>query len=135
MLNDNQVAAEPSVTSLVSGIFSDAQDLLKQQVALIRHEVQADFQNAKEAGISLTGGMLLVLLGSIFLCLTAVHGIAYAAPDLPMWACHALVGAPLMLVGGILAYVSYRKLKFSNLLPDQSAQALKENVQWLTNRK
>jgi uncharacterized membrane protein YqjE len=135
MLNETPTATEPSVTKLVSGILSDAQDLFKQQMALLRSEVQEDFQKTKEAGIALTGGLVLALLGSIFLCLTLVHLLSWAFPNLPLWVCHGLVGAPLAILGAVLIYGGFTKLKSTNLVPTQSAQALKENVQWLTNQK
>jgi Putative Actinobacterial Holin-X, holin superfamily III len=134
MLNETPTGTEPSVTQLVSGILNDAQDLFKQQMALLRTEVQHDFQSAKEATISLSGGLVLSLVGGLFLCFMLVHLLHWGFPDMPLWVCFGLVGASLAIGGGVLIYAGYAKLSFKNL-STQSAQALKENVQWLTNPK
>ena len=42
-------AAAPSVTGLVSGILADAQELLKQQIALAKAEIRSDLQKTKQA--------------------------------------------------------------------------------------
>ena len=39
-----------SLTALVAGIVNDAQELLKQQVALLKHDVRQDIRQAKEGG-------------------------------------------------------------------------------------
>jgi Putative Actinobacterial Holin-X, holin superfamily III len=135
MLNESQTTTEPRVTQLVSGILADAQDLFKQQLTLLRHEVQEDLQRAKEGGSSLTGGVIVGFIGALLLSLMLVHLLSWAVPALPMWACFGLIGAPTALAGSVLLYSGFDKLRLSNLLPNQSAQALKENMQWLTKPK
>ena len=45
-----------SVTGLVGGIVADAQELVKQQVALVRAELKADFQRTVRAALLLACG-------------------------------------------------------------------------------
>jgi len=135
MALEHQTSTDSSVTQLVSGIVSDAQDLFKQQITLLRHEVQEDVQNAKEALASLAGGLVISLLGGVLLALMLVELLHWLLPNLPHWSCFALVGIPICAIGAILAREGYNKLKLSKLVPEQSAQALKENVRWLANPK
>lgn len=118
----------PSLTQLVSGIVADSQELVKQQWALLRHEVQDDFRKTKEASAALAMGAVLASIGGLLLCHLLVHLVAWAAPAWPLWVCYGAVGAPIAGAGALLLYTGIAKLKSLNPLPDQSAQALKENM-------
>jgi len=125
----------PSLTQLVSGIVADSQELFKQQWALLRHEVQDDFRKTKEAGAALVVGAVLAGVGGLLLSHLLVHLVAWAAPTWPLWVCYGVVGAPITAAGGLLLYTAFAKFKSLNPLPDQSAQAFKENMRWITNPK
>src|SRR5437868_1143399 len=88
-----------SVTTLVTGILNDAQELMKQQVALVRTEIREDFRRTKEGALSLAIGAGAAFVGLIFVCLTAVYLIEWAAhPNLPLWACYAIVAGTIVVV-------------------------------------
>jgi hypothetical protein len=123
------------VTQLVSGIIGDAQELMKQQLALFRHEVQEDFRKTKEAALSLICGVATFQIGAVLLCFMLVHLISYLAPRLPLWGCFGIVGAALAAIGGAIFAAAVARFKSFNPLPDESARALKENVQWMSNQK
>ena len=135
MSSDLQPGSRDTATELVSGIISDAQDLIKQQLALFRSEVREDFRKTKEAAVLLIGGLVVVQLAAIILCLMLVHLLNAAAPNIPFWACFGIVGGGLALLGGGLTMMARSKFNSFNPLPDQSAQAVKENVRWMTNPK
>src|SRR5262249_22828206 len=124
----------PSVTSLVSGIIDDVQELIKQQAALIRSEIRDDFRKTKEAVAAIAVGAGVAVLGVILLSLMAVYLLHWAFdPNLPLWGCFGIVGGGLGALGGALIYAGKKKFDSFNPLPDQSFQALKENLQWQTN--
>lgn len=125
-----------TATELVTGIISDAQDLMKQQLALLRTEVREDIRKTKEASLLLAGGLSVVLVGAIVLSLMLVYLISWAAgPSIPLWGCFGIVGGALALLGGGLTMAALGRFKSFNPLPDQTAQAVKENVRWMTNPK
>jgi len=126
---------EPSVTALVTGIVSDLQDLMKQQVSLLQAEIRNDFRKTKEAATMQGIGVGVALLGCLLLSLTLVHLLHWAIPDLPLWGCHGIVGLAALIIGGILFYVGQSRFASFNPLPDESVTALKENVRWITNPK
>ena len=47
-LQTTQTGSEPTVTSLLSGIVNDAQELIKQQLDLFKHELKDDVKRAKK---------------------------------------------------------------------------------------
>jgi hypothetical protein len=124
---------EPAVTTLVTGIINDAQELMKQQVALVRTEIADDFRKTKEGAVSLAFGAGSAFLAAVFVCLTVVYLIAWAAPNLPVWACFAIVAGALVVVSAGLLVAGKKKFDSFNPLPDQSLEGIKENLQWKTN--
>jgi len=135
MANDLRTSSEPSLTGLVTGIVHDAQDLLKQQLALFKQEIKDDVRKIKEAALSLGVGIGILVVGGLLWCLMLVHFLSWAVPSLPLWCCYGIVGSVFVACGGALLYVGKRRLESFNPLPEQSVKALKENVQWIMNPK
>jgi len=135
MANDLQSPpeTEQNLSVLLTGILNDAQELFRQQVNLVRHEVREDFRKTKEAALPMAIGLWLALLGTILLSVTAA--LLLHAAGLELWACFAIVGGVVALVGGVLFYVGKLKFDSFNPLPDESAKALQENLEWITKPK
>lgn len=139
MATEVQNHSEHSVTSLVSGIVSDMQDLFKQQLRLTRQEIEADFRKTKEAASLLVVGVITTMLGAFAACLMLAHLLHWlGAPagddrsSLPLWASFAVVGI-LFLIGGGLAIMAGKKRMDAVGIPlHETAQALKENIEWKT---
>jgi hypothetical protein len=131
-----------SMTSLVSGIVNDFQDLVKQQLQLTRREIEADLRKTREAASLWALGLGVVFLGAITLCLMLaelIHWLAIPATvavadpsHIPMWACYLIVSAVLLGIGGCLVLAGKKKIDSVHPLDNQATEALKENVQWLT---
>jgi len=122
------------VASLVSGILSDAQDLLKQQLTLFHQELQEDFLKARKAGTSLAAGMVTALVAGIIFSAALALLLNWAVPSLPSWAAFGIIGLVEGIVALTLVMAGKKKLDSFNPLPDQSVQAAKENVQWLMKK-
>jgi hypothetical protein len=134
MANYLDTGQEISIPALVTGIVNDAQNLLKQQLSLFKYEIQADIRKTKQAVLVLGVGMGITLVGLWFLFLMLVYFLAWST-SLPLWSCYGLVGLGLSAVGGLLIYRAKRKFDVIHPLPEQSARALEENIQCLTNLK
>jgi hypothetical protein len=132
MANDVQSPPEPNVTALVTGIINDAQELFRQQLALVRAEIRSDLDKTRHGVRSLAAGAAAGGLAAVLLCLALVHLLHWAVPDLPLWACYLLVGGVLAVLGGGLIYLGVKKFQSFNPLPDESVEALRENLQWRT---
>src|SRR5437870_13376291 len=135
MANDLRTNGEPSLTGLVTGIVNDAQDLLKQQLALFKQEIKDDVRRTKEAALSLSVGLGMVVVGGLLFCAMLVHLLNWAVPVLPLWSCYGIVSSAFLACGRALFYAGRRRFESFNPLPEQSVGALKENLQWIMNPK
>jgi hypothetical protein len=128
---------EPSVTSLVTDIVHDAEELFKQQFQLLKTEVREDVRKSTEVGVSLMLGAGLALVGGILLMQLPVHLLNWLVPQLPLWACFGIWGAIAFACGAVLVYVAKTTLdSFNPLVKEpETLKALKENVEAITNPK
>jgi len=123
----------PPVTTLVSGIINDAQELIRQQLTLFQVELKNDLRRTKEATIPLVIGGVVCLLAGVILCFMLAHLLEWGfRPDLPLWGAFGIVGLVLAIAGGALVFWGKSKFDAFNPLPDKSVEALKENIQWKT---
>jgi len=127
---------QPSMVSLMGGIVSDFQELIKQQVALTKEEVKSDLRKAKEGAVKTGIGAALLVVGALLLCLMLVHLLhwltspAPADPaTIPLWGCYGIVAAAFGVIGGVLAKAGMGRFEAMNL-PEKAARDLKENVEW-----
>src|SRR5881394_4079841 len=109
MATEVQNHSEQSMASLVGGIVGDVQDLIKQQLALTRKEIEADLRKTREAATLLAVGIGTALFGLFAFCLMLAHVIHYLATPaalrvtaepaaVPLWGCYGIVA--LLLLGG-----------------------------------
>jgi hypothetical protein len=133
MPDDVQTMNGTSVTSLVTGIIDDAQRLMSQQLKLFRSEIQHDMARTREASFLLAIGLGVGFIGGIVLIFALAHLLNWAFPTiLPLWVCYGVIGLVVTALGGALAYTGKKQFDSFNPLPDESLEALQENVQWLT---
>lgn len=134
MAADTQIPSEPAsspgMSTLLEEIFRDVEDLLKQQMALFRHEVRADVNRTATAAVYLTVGAVISLIGVGLLSLMLAYLLNSAIPALPLWACFGLVGLATVSIGVALACYGRSKFRTLNLLPEESMAALRENLAW-----
>lgn len=120
------------VGELVTGIIQDGQALVSQQFTLFKHEVRQDFRNLREAMVVLAVASGVLLVAAVLLGFMLVELVRYLAPSWPMWVCFALVGGACAALGGGFAALGREKLRTKNMLPEESAKALTENLEWKT---
>jgi flagellar biosynthesis protein FliR len=128
MLNDVETRPDAGVVRLVGGIINDVQALIKQQLALSRHEIKGEIGHARKAGYLVAVGLAIVVMGTVLLCGMLVHLLARIAPDLPLWACYGIVGAPIAALGGVLCMMGIQRFGNFNSVAVELAHDLKENV-------
>lgn len=133
-MNDLRTASEPSMSALVSGIIRDTQTLIKQEMALAKHEVKDEVHKTVQAGVSLSVGVGLVAVGAGLLLLMLVHLLNWAIPAMPSWGGYGIVGGIVLLVGVGLLLFARSKAEDIHLQLPQTTETLKENAQWIQNQ-
>jgi hypothetical protein len=132
---EHRITPEPPASSLVRGILSDGQDLLQQQFALFRAEVKQELGQLRSGLVSLVVGAVVSGLGAIFLFLMLAHLLA-AKTEIPLWGCYGIVGGGLTVAGLVIMAIGRKSVSDVRLAPPPvTAQALKENVEWLKNMR
>jgi heme A synthase len=126
----------------MSGIVSDVQRLIQQQVQLTRAEIKMDFGRLKEAAALLVPGVGVFTVSLISFALMLAHLLhtltSPAGTDpasFPLWACFGVVGVLLAIAGGALVFAGKKKFDSVNPMTGPTAQALEEDVQWMSNPK
>ncbi len=128
MSNDLEMRPESGVVALMGGIITDVHVLVKQQLALFRHEIKGEVSHAREAGSLVAAGLSVIVMGGVLLGGMSVHFLMWLAPVLPLWGCYGIVGAPVVGLGGILCLVGIRKLKHFDAPSVEAARELKGKV-------
>ena len=121
-----------SMTELLSGILSDAQTLIRQQMGLIRAEFLEDLRHTRQMAQCFGLGTVLIAVGLVMLLVAGVN-LVESLTGWPAWVCWASFGGASMFLGAVSMFVGSRILAKYNPLPDKSFNALQENVSCLTN--
>jgi hypothetical protein len=140
MANEVHAPEEASMTGLLRGIINDIGDLIRQEIRFARTELKSDAQKMTRSGAVLALGVGAAALGVVLVALMTVHLIhtLSGAPDsasIPLWGCYGIVAAVFLVVGAGLGFMGYQSMQKINPLPDQTAQSVKENVEWIMNSK
>lgn len=120
-----------SVTELVSGIITDAQRLLRQQIDMLKSEFHEDLRRTKQA--TLFGGLGIVGLtvGSLSLVFFLVY-LLHDKAGLQMWASWGIIGGIFLAAGIVLTLTARSLFESFNPLPDKTFSAIQENLTWTT---
>jgi putative superfamily III holin-X len=132
-VNSPPYNSELTLAQLVSALVSDAKQLLRQEVALAKHEIQGEVRKTKIAAVSLGVGAGIAALGGLLLIIMLVH-LLNALTDLPLWACYGIVGGVCALVGIVLLYMGKNQIARIDMVPQQTVETMKENVQWIKEK-
>lgn len=125
-------SSQPSMTTLVSGILTDVQQLLAQQTRLLRLEIREDLRKARTGALFLGAGLSVVAVGGLLLCVM-LPLLLHWLTQWPEWICFGIVGILLLFVGGGAAYAAVQKFQDAASLPE-STTTLKENMACLLRR-
>jgi hypothetical protein len=132
-VNSPPYNSEPTLAQLVSELVSDAKQLLRQEVALAKHEIQEEVRKTKIAVVSLGTGIAIAALGGLLLIIMLVH-LLNALTDLPLWACYGIVGGMCALVGVVLLYTGKKQMARIDMVPQQTVETMRENVRWIKEK-
>ena len=117
---------EPSLGKLFSDLTEKTSLLMRQEVALAKKELSETVSRALGDVIMLAVGAALAYIGLLALIAAAILGLALV---LPAWASALIVGAVIIVIGGVLVLQGLNNLKKLDLVPRRTVDTLKEDVQ------
>lgn len=123
---------EPSATKLVSGIVSDAQELLTQQIQLFKIEAKEDLRLTTQAAVALGIGLAVALVGGILLAHMLVYALAAWLGLDYLWLCYGIVGAAITSGGVVLVLGALQAFSKINPPLPETQEAIKETLEWQT---
>ena len=118
-----------SLRELLGEITGKVTLLARKEVELARTELKADLASELAAGKGLAVAALVGILGLNMLLMAAVFGLA---AYLPAWLAALLIGGVLVIIAGILGYVSWSRRVTTPLAATR--KTLKEDAQWAKER-
>ena len=117
-----------SFGELLTQIASTFVALVQDQIELVKKEVRESLAKVQSGILRLALSSVIGMLALLTLTAAAVIGLGFLIGT----AMSALIiGLGLALVGGILAFVSVRRLKKAHLEPKETLRSLKEDKEWL----
>jgi peptidoglycan/LPS O-acetylase OafA/YrhL len=125
--------SEPTLAQLVNGLMSDATVLLRQELALARHEIYEEARKTKAAVVSLGVGIAVAAVGGLLLIIMLVH-VLRELTGLPLWACYGIIGGLCAIVGVALLYRGKQRISQIEMVPQQTIETMKENVRWFKRK-
>ena len=124
---------DTSISSLIKGILTDVQTLMREEIALARVELGEQATRAKAAAMSFGVAAAALAFGGTFLLIALALGVS----DLfnwPAWAGFGVVAIVLALIG-IASYMAARsRMKTVKMVPEETVTTLKENSAWIAKR-
>ena len=122
--------ADQDLTCLAGKVVHDSEKLLSQQVDLFRAELGQEFRRLGDSAFAMVVGVSLAT-GGIILAGLMLANLLQLLTDWPSWCCYGLIGAACVVGGVILVRAGRRGVAQVQFLPQQTAQAVKENLTWL----
>ena len=126
-----RVKAERSLSTLLSDLASETVELLRQELALFKAELQEKLSKAGIGAAALAAAALIAFSGWLFLLLAAVFALDLV---LPIWAAALIVGALVVAVAVALALYGKSRLRADALTPERTMRSLREDQAWIKER-
>jgi uncharacterized membrane protein YqjE len=121
--------SDPALGDLFRQLAQDSATLVRQEMNLAKAELKSNVKSvARDAAMVAVGG-ILALVGVVVLIAFLVVAVGDALDN--YWLGALVVGILFLLVGGLLAMSSLKKLKHEEVAPTRTLETLKEDKQWL----
>jgi len=123
-------ADSPSVAELVSGLVSDAQQLVRREIDLAKQEVTNEIDKARQGAIALGIGAGVAAIGAILLALTLVH-LLNEVLNLSLWVSYLIVGGLFAAIGAFLLIQGINRMKQIDPVPHETIESVRKDVEWI----
>ena len=122
-----QHADDRSLQELWSDMTSEVTTLFRKEVELAKLETKESVSRASKAGVMFGATGVAAILALQLLSFAAAWGLAAV---LPTGFAFLIVGAVYAAIAGVLFSQSRKRAAEVQLVPEQTVETLKEDVQW-----
>jgi len=126
---DNRTT-DSSVADLISGLVTDAQQLVRREIDLAKHEVSVEVDKVKQGAVALGAGAGLAIIGTLLLAHMLVY-LVQTLTGLSLWVSYLIVGAIFAVGGGILLMQGIKRMQNVDPMPRETIESVKEDIQWI----
>ncbi|HYI61696.1 MAG TPA: phage holin family protein [Acidimicrobiales bacterium] len=131
-MSDEPLRPERSLPELLGELSQELSTLFRQEVDLAKEELKIEGRKAGRAGAAFGAAAVVALLAGIGLVLT----LGFALDEvMPTWLAFLIVTAVLGAAAAVLAQRGRAEAKALDPAPEQTIQTLKEDAQWLSERR
>ena len=126
---DNRTT-DSTVSDLISGLVTDAQQLVRREIDLAKREVSIEVDKVKQGAVALGAGAGLAIIGALLLGHMLVY-LVQTLTSLSLWVSYLIVGAIFAIGGAILLMQGIKRMKDVDPLPRETIETVKEDIQWI----
>ena len=131
-MSDGPLRAERSLPELLSELTGDMTRLFRDEVELAKEELKQEGRKAGQAGAAFGGAAVVGLLAGVALVLF----LGFALDSfLPTWLAFLIVTIVLGAIAAVLGMQGKNKVQAIEPAPEQTIETLKEDAQWLSERR
>lgn len=123
---------ERSIGQLFTELTQELRALLRQELELFTVEMKEKVRTVAKDAVAIGAGGALLYFGSLVLVAAIVLGLA---EFMPAWGAALLVATVFIAAGFVLVQKGRKDLTQMEVKPEQTAESLKETVQWAKTLK
>ena len=140
MLSDSRARPDPGtpraqsarpVAALLSDLASETGQLVQQELALFKAEMQEKLGRLGQGAGALAAGGLIAFSGWLALVAAAILGLSYV---LAPWLAALIVGLVVIALGAGLLFFGKSRLDADALVPRRTLNSLREDEAWIRDR-
>jgi uncharacterized membrane protein YqjE len=114
-----------SLSQLIVDLQSESSTLVRDEVALVRAEIDEKVSQALNGAISLLMGAL-VAFSALIILLIAISELLVTF-DIVRWLAYLIVGGVVLIIGVIMLMMGKSRLSATNLTPQRTTQSLRRD--------
>jgi hypothetical protein len=128
-----QPSEEGSVSELIGGLIADAQQLVRREIDLAKHEVNAEVDKVKQGGVLIGAGVGAAVIGGILLGHMLAH-LLQDVFDISLWISYLVVGGLLTLAGVLLLRQGAARMSKVDPVPHETIESVRKDVEWIAQQ-
>lgn len=123
--------SERSVAGLLSDLANETGVLIRQEIALLKAEMQEKLGRAGLGAGALVAGGLVAFSGWLVLLAAAVLGLSNAVAP---WLAALIVAVVVLVIGAALVFFGKSRIDADALVPRRTLNSLREDEAWIRDQ-